>query len=267
MFNFLHSFSPSPILLDLGLIKIHWYGLLIALAVFFCLRLALKLAKRARLSADHIFNLAFYLVVFGLIGARLWHALFYNFSYFLANPLDIIKVWQGGLAIHGAIAAGLLTLFVYCRRHQLSFWLVADVLAVVIPLGQAIGRWGNYFNQELFGRPCDYSWCIPINPVNRPDQYVNFTHFQPVFLYESLLNLALFILLLFVWSRKVQSGFVTLLYLGGYSMIRFMTEFWRLDSALGWLGLTWVQWLCFLAILFVIYFYLNILFKRKATDH
>lgn len=243
MFNFLHSFSPSPILLDLVLIKIHWYGLLVGAAVFFCLWLALKLAKRVPLAPDHIFNLAFYLVIFGLIGARLWHVVFYNFNYFLANPADIIKVWQGGLAIHGAIAAGLLTLLVYCRRHQLSFWLVAGMLAVVLPLGQAIGRVGNYFNQELFGRPCAYQWCIPINPANRPDQYVNFTHFQPVFLYESLLNLALFIMLFFVWRRKVQSGFVALLYLGGYSIIRFITEFWRLDSAV-WQGLTWVQWLC-----------------------
>ncbi len=251
MFNFLHSFLPSPILLDLGIIKIHWYGLLIAAAVFFCLWLALRLSKKALLPEDHIFNLAFYLVLFGLIGARLWHALFYNFSYFSAQPLDIFKVWQGGLAIHGAILAGLITLIVYCRKHHLFFWGVSDILAVVLPLGQAIGRVGNYFNQELFGLPCNYQWCIPITPANRPDQYLGFAYFQPVFLYESLLDFILFAVLLGLFKfKKIIPGQLTLFYLGGYAVIRFFTEFWRWDSARPGI-LSWVQWLCLVVMLAV----------------
>ena len=267
MFSFLHNFSPSPLLLDLGLIKIHWYGLLIAAAVFFCLWLALKLAKRALLLPDHLFNLAFYLVIFGLLGARLWHVIFYNFDYFSANPLDIIKIWQGGLAIHGAILAGLITLLIYCRRHKLSFWRVADVLAIVLPLGQAIGRWGNYFNQELFGRPCDYQWCIPINPVNRPDQYLNSTYFHPVFLYESLLDLILFSFLLGLFMRqKITAGLITLFYLGGYAVIRFITEFWRLDSSR--FGVfSWVQWLCLFIIITAGSFCLKLTFNGKSINH
>ena len=267
MFNFLHSFLPSPVLWDLGIIQIHWYGLLIAAAVFLCFWLGLKMAIKAKLNQDQFINLVFYLVIFGLLGARLWHVLFYNFAYFFANPWAIFKIWQGGLAIYGAIVAGLIVLFVYCRKHRLLFWNLADILAMVLPLGQAIGRWGNYFNQELFGLPCNFNWCIPIAVVNRPEQFINFVYFHPVFLYESILCFLLFAYIwLFLKNKNILAGSIALFYLGGYALIRFFTEFLRLDSVKGLGNLTWVQWFCLAVFLITTIWYLKFANKKRRLS-
>ena len=241
--TWLHNNIPQPILLELGPVKLYWYGLLMSVAVFVCLWLVIKLAKVKNLDKNHIFNLSFYLIIFGIIGARLWHVLFYNFSYFLSHPFDVIKLWHGGLAVHGIIAAGFITIYFYTKKHKLNFWQFSDLLAVVLPLGQAIGRWGNYFNKELFGKQCEFSWCIPINPNNNE-------FFHPVFLYESILNLILFIALIVIYqSKKVMPGVTTFVYLIGYSIIRFFLEFLRLDVSQTYLGLKWVQWLCLVVII------------------
>lgn len=250
MFNWLHTYTPQPILLDLGVIKVYWYGLLISLATAGCLIILFRLNKSKKEIQSHLGNLFFYLIIFGLAGGRLWHILFYNFSYFWQNPLAIFKIWQGGLAISGAILAGLITVYVYCRRHQLSFWHYADLLALALPLGQAIGRVGNYFNQELFGLPCNFSWCLPIEAANRLPAYLQYQYFHPVFLYESFLDLLLFIILFLIFRKRQadkilgQPGVLTLAYLLGYSMIRFFMEFLRLDVTNTWLlSLKWTQWL------------------------
>jgi len=273
MFNWLHNYSPQPVLIDWGIIRVYWYGLLISLAAALCLAILFKLNKSSTfqqgLSAhqflvrdgkvldkqkkemqSHLGNLFFYLIIFGLIGGRLWHVVFYNFSYFLENPLAVFKIWQGGLAISGAIIAGIITVYAYCRKHCLPFWHYADLLALVLPLGQAIGRLGNYFNQELFGAPCNFSWCIPIEAANRLPEYLQDQYFHPVFLYEALLNLLLFAILWLIFKRgrllkaQGQEGILTFVYLLGYSLIRFFMEFLRLDVANTWLlGLKWTQWL------------------------
>ncbi|MBU1131163.1 prolipoprotein diacylglyceryl transferase [Patescibacteria group bacterium] len=256
MFFWLQNFLPQPVLLDLGAIKVHWYGLLIVLAIIVCLITISRLARVKNLSPGHLSNLFFYLIIFSIIGARLYHVLFYNFNYFINRPIDVLKVWQGGMAIHGAIVAGIIVVFFYCRKHQLNLLKYFDIFAVVLPLGQAIGRWGNFFNQELFGRPCDYSWCLFIQLVNRPALYQNFHYFHPVFLYESLLNIILFIILLFGYkTKKWPVGAATFIYLIGYSIIRFFMEFLRLDVSQIFLGLKWVQWLSLLIIMTVVLFW------------
>ena len=175
MLDFLYNNLPSSILFAIGPINIYWYGLILMLAVFISFLLLIKISPFKK---NIVFDLTFYLVIFGLIGARLWHVLFYNFGYFLENPLEVVKVWHGGMAVHGSILAGLLTIYFFARKKNINFWRLTDSLVVVMPLGQAIGRWGNYFNQELFGKQCEFNWCIPIQ--NNTD------HFHPVFLYESL---------------------------------------------------------------------------------
>lgn len=235
MTAFLHHNLPDSLILEIGFLKLHWYGLLIAIAILVCLFILSKLARFRQIALDQIFDLSFYLIIFGFIGARLWHILFYNLSYFINQPLAVFKVWQGGLAIHGAILAGLITVYLYAKKQKLSFWLLADLLAVVLPLGQAIGRWGNYFNQELYGKACSFSWCIPI--------FGEAGYFHPVFLYESILSLILFISLLLVLRLgQLKVGMITVIYLGGYSLIRFFMEFLRLDIAGSWFwGLNWQQ--------------------------
>lgn len=265
MFNWLHTYSPQPIFLDLGIIKVYWYGLLISLATAVCLIILFRLNKSKKEIQSHLGNLFFYLIIFGLLGGRLWHILFYNLPYFLENPLAIFKIWQGGLAISGAIFGGALTVYFYCRRHQLPFWQYADLLAMVLPLGQAIGRLGNYFNQELFGLPCNFSWCIPIAAANRLPAYFSNQYFHPVFLYEAILCFLLFVFCLFLFKyKKTAPGSITLIYLLGYSLIRFFMEFLRLDITTTWpFGLKWTQWLA-LGIMIISIWYFSRLSRKSC---
>ena len=239
MLNFLHTFEPQPILLQLGPLALRWYGLLLVAGMVAGVLVVLRLARQDKIGSDEVFDLAFYLVIFSLLGARLY-AVLLELPYYLNNPFEIIAVWHGGLAIHGAIIAGGLTLLVYCRKKRQSFWQWADRLVVALPLGQAIGRWGNYFNQELFGKPTDLPWGIPISPVNRPVEYLTSPYFHPTFLYESLLNLLNVGLLLFLFPKlKQRSGVLAGLYLINYAVIRTLMESLRIDSTPLLFGVRW----------------------------
>lgn len=251
MFNWLHNLMPQAALINLGPFKIYWYGLIITLATLVGISLIFKLTKNQKEMQKHFSNLFFYLLIFGLIGARLYHVIFYNFRYFWQNPLEIFMLWHGGLAIYGAIIAGFLVVIFYTKKHRLLTWQYLDLLALVMPLGQAIGRWGNYFNQELFGFPCNFNWCMPISKINRPILFLESHYFHPVFLYESILNFSLFVILFWSFkSKKLVQGSITFYYLIGYSAIRFFMEFFRLDVSQTIGGLKWVQWLC-LGIIFI----------------
>ena len=198
---------------------------------------------------------AFGLVVSGLVGARLYHVL-NEWSYYWAHPLRIFAVWNGGLAIHGALIAGLIFLWFYTKRQSTSylpsdamhqalqagklpatsylFWLL-DLLAPAVLLGQAIGRWGNYFNQELFGYPTSLPWGIPISPANRPPEFADATYFHPTFLYESLWDLVGFIMLcallkLFINKSLMGKGYLFGVYLIFMSTGRILIEFMRIDK-------------------------------------
>lgn len=216
-------------------------------AIIAALSITIKLAKRRGVSSDEVFDLAFYVIVFGLIGARLY-AIFLDWPYYLANPGEIIAVWHGGLAIHGAILGGVAAAVIYSWRRQTLFWFWADLAAPGLALGQSIGRWGNYFNQEVFGRPTDLPWGIPIEFINRPMQYLGSQYFHPTFLYESILNVINFILLVFLFNKIYgkkqkleisQPGVVFLVYLINYSLIRFGMEFLRVDETLLIFGVRW----------------------------
>lgn len=238
MFNFLHTFSPSPVIASIGPVNIYWYGFFILLATLTALTVCLYLAKLHNLKTDIIIDLAFWLIISGLIGARLYDVLL-ELPYFLANPLNIFKIWRGGLAIHGAIIGGLAALWRFTKKNNFNFFQFAGIIATALPLGQAIGRWGNYFNQELFGYPTDLPWGIPINVANRPLTYYDIQYFHPVFLYESLGNLLIFMILftlhyLIIKKNKASgSAYFSLLasYFLLYSMLRFSLEFIRLDPA------------------------------------
>lgn len=251
MFNFLHSFQPQPILFELGWLKIHWYGFLIAMGILLSFLVVSYLAKQYKIKKDHLYNLAFYLIIFGLLGDRFYYVI-YAWEYYSHNLLDIFKIWQGGLAIHGAMIAGLIVIYIYGKRHNIKFGLLADLLVVALPLAMAIGRWGNYFNMELFGRPTDLPWGIPIIESKRPIEFIDFDYFHPTFLYESLWNFFIFIIL-FAWHKirliknknnleQIQGwGNITLAYFVLYSVGRFLNEFLRQDYSPYFLGLRWAQ--------------------------
>lgn len=227
--------SPGPILIDLGPITIRWYGLLIASAVVIGLLLSQYLAKRRQVNPELLGDLSIWLVLSALPGARLYYVAF-QWENYAQHPQDIIAIWQGGIAIHGAIIAGAIAALIFAKLNQISFWQLADLVSPSLILGQAIGRWGNFFNSEAFGTPTDLPWKLYIPPANRPLQYADEAFFHPTFLYESLWNLGVFALLLylFFWGlrhpKRYRIGTLAFVYMAAYSAGRIWIEGLRTDS-------------------------------------
>ena len=271
MLNWLHTYQPQAILVAIGPLKIYWYGLIIALAIMVASGLALKLARFYQIKKELLYDLFFYLIIFGLIGDRLADVFLFDWSYFSQHLGEIWQIWNGGLSIQGALLAGLVVLWWYARHHKLSFWLLGDIVVPVVAIGQAIGRWGNYFNQEIFGQPTEVPWGIPIDWLFRPDGLENFVYFHPLFLYESLgcLFLALILLFWHYWRLKKaknwQAGSILIAYLIGYAGLRFGLEFWRLDTQPIVWGWRTGQWLSLLIlILAIILFFIRKKNKKSS---
>lgn len=279
MLNFLHNFEPSSVMISWGFLKIYWYGFFIVLGMFLAFSLSLFLAKKYRIKKDTIIDLAFYLIIFGIIGARIYD-IFLEWRYYIKNPIDAFKIWQGGLAIHGAILAGLITLWFFVKRVKIDsfknfnqwtkFFKLTAIITSGLALAQAIGRWGNYFNQELFGRPTDLPWGIYISPGNRPFTYLNNSFFHPTFLYESLGNFIIFLILisihlLIIKKNKVNfknDFLITSLYLFLYSILRFSLEFIRIDFAPEIFGLRFPQFVSIIIVIVIIISFPKVYFKK-----
>ncbi len=227
--------AVDPVAFRIGNLEIRWYGLLIALALLVGITIAYLVAKYRGKKQEEIINFAPFAVIFGVLGARLVHVVV-NWSFYAANPALIFAIRRGGLAIQGVMLGGLLALFIFCRVRKLYFWTWADIVAPALVMGQAIGRWGNFFNQEAFGIPTDLPWAIYIEPANRPPAYASFEYFHPTHLYESLANLALFGLLLFMhrfYKRRpdrLPDGLIICAYLAFYAVYRTFIESIRVDS-------------------------------------
>ena len=234
MVNFLHTYLPNPILVQFGPISIHWYGLFVALGIFVSVVVASRLARTYGISSEKVYDAGLYAVLGGLVGARIY-AVFLELPYYLAHPFEIIAIWHGGLAIHGGIIGAVAVLAWYCKKNHLPLWHMVDAAAPALALGQAIGRFGNYFNQELFGTPTTLPWGIPIALQNRPEAYASFTYFHPTFLYESFLNLLNFIILFILIKRlpatsyQLKRGTIFFVYLINYAIIRILMEQLRTD--------------------------------------
>lgn len=227
--------SPGPEIVSIGPVTLRWYGLLIASAVLIGVALSQFLAKKRGVDPEKISDLVIWLVLTAIPCARLYYVLFEWPSY-ASRPGDIIAIWQGGIAIHGAVIGGTLATLIFARLNRLSFWQLSDLVAPSLILGQAIGRWGNFFNSEAFGVPTDLPWKLYIPLANRPVSLREFEYFHPTFLYESLWNLGVLVLLLslFLWGLKrpnrLQAGTVFLVYLVAYSTGRLWIEGLRIDS-------------------------------------
>ncbi len=239
-------FPPvGPILVHIGPIAIHWYGVLIVSGVMLGAFYAARQAPRKGIVPDHIWNGLVWAVLLGIIGARLYHV-FSNpqggaigWSWYREHPMDILKIWQGGLGIYGAIIGGVLGIVIYALVNKLPLLTLLDLGAPGLALGQAIGRWGNFVNQELYGPPTGSSWWgvridadhrLNIYPIS---EYPADTLFHPTFLYESLWTLGLF-LTLAILARKLEDrllpGDIFSGYLIGYGIGRFWVEFFRPDA-------------------------------------
>ncbi len=228
--------NVDPIAFTVFNLEVRWYGIITAAALVVGFTVAYFIARYRTKKEDEILNFAPFAIIFAILGARLLHV-FVNWSYYSENPLYVFAFRRGGLAIQGAMLGGILALLVFCRVRKLDFWLWADIAAPGLLLGQAIGRWGNFFNQEAFGRPTDLPWAIYIKPENRPFNYASYEYFHPTFLYESIANLALFILLVimhrFYKNRpdRLPYGIILAMYLGIYAVYRTLIEAYRIDSA------------------------------------
>ncbi|ERT08100.1 prolipoprotein diacylglyceryl transferase [Lyngbya aestuarii BL J] len=227
--------SPGPIMLRLGPIAIRWYGFLIASAVLIGVTLSQYLAKRRQVDPDLIGDLAIWLVIGAIPCARLYYVAF-EWENYANDPASMIAIWRGGIAIHGAIIGGIIAALIFAKIQRVPFWQLADLVAPSVILGQAIGRWGNFFNSEAFGSPTDLPWKLYIPPENRPPEYANFEYFHPTFLYESLWNLLVFILLMVLFLRGLKGkpplklGTIFLVYFVAYSAGRVWIEGLRTDS-------------------------------------
>jgi phosphatidylglycerol---prolipoprotein diacylglyceryl transferase len=224
--------SPGPIAFQIGSLSIRWYGLLIASAIILGTVLAQKLAEKRNVDPELVGDLAIWLVVGAIPCARFYYVLFEWPRFQTQEWYKVFAIWEGGIAIHGAIIGGAIAATIFCKRQKISTWLMADIFLPAVILGQAIGRWGNFFNSEAFGGPTDLPWKLLIPSDRRPQEFVNESFFHPTFLYESLWNLGVFGILLFAFLRfpKLRTGTVTMLYAIAYSLGRFWIEGLRTDS-------------------------------------
>ncbi|MDX3000415.1 prolipoprotein diacylglyceryl transferase [Kribbella solani] len=215
-------------------------------------------------SAPVLADIMFWAIPFGLVGARIYHVITDNELYFGdgRHPIDALKIWHGGLGIWGAVGFGALGAWIACRRAKVPFLAVADAIAPGIALAQIFGRFGNYFNQELFGRPTTKPWGLEISPEHRPDGYANFATFQPTFLYEAVWNLGVVALVLLADRRfKLGHGRAFFLYVAGYTAGRAWIENLRIDTVNHIFGLRLNVWTAL--ILFVLAVAAFILSARK----
>jgi len=224
----------------IGPFFLHYYGLIIMLGVLAGVRMAMSRGKARGYSPDLYWDMVPWMLIPGILGARLWHVLMpsvssgITFGWYLQHPGEILAVWKGGLGIPGGVLGGVLGIWLFCKRRGIPFADFMDTVAVGIPLGQAIGRWGNFVNQELYGKPSTLPWAITIDPAYREPGYADVATYHPLFLYESLYNLlVVFLLWKLDTSEKVRlrPGSLFLIYLIAYPVGRFFLEFLRLDTA------------------------------------
>lgn len=222
-------------------IKIYFYALIIIAGALLAAVLAAKEAKRRGFNSDIVWDLLPWLLMAGIIGARIWHVLTPDETllidgknpYFL-RPLEIFNIRNGGLGIPGAVMAGVLALWIYARKKKLDFLTWLDITAPAVALGQAVGRWGNFFNQEVYGMPSNLPWAIKIDPAHRLPGFENIERYHPTFFYEFLWNLLNMFVLLWVarkFKEQLKPGDIFFLYLIIYSFGRFMLEFIRIVNS------------------------------------
>ncbi len=278
MFSFLHTFHPDPILISFGPFHIFYYGFFIVCGILLGSMIIFKLAEQYNINKNTVIDSAFVVVLSAIAGGRLYHV-FLELPYYLEHPLNIVMLWRGGLAIHGAIIAGLLSIYLFAKKNKIDPVLLAALYAPALALGQALGRWGNYFNQELFGLPTNLPWGIPIDANRRIGEYYNYEFFHPTFLYESIGNLVIFAILFWLHKQFIKKSIksysvIIAVYLFLYSLLRFSLEFVRIDKTPELLGLRFPQIasLILIAVAFYIFYSnknnLKLIFKKinKKTD-
>lgn len=236
--------SPGEVFFRVDSFEIYWYGVMIALGFVVALGATLWAARREKIDPERVLNLSALLLIGGILCSRLYFVIC-DWKYFASHPAEIFLLRHGGLSIHGVIIGCFLILLAYTWLKKLSLLKYSDLFASTLPLGQAIGRWGNFFNAEAFGAPTNLPLSVYIPPEARPIQYLSYEHFHPTFLYESIWNFLVFAVLFFVLRHKfgTGSGVITCSYLVLYSFGRFFIEILRVDSISNVAGLPVAQFI------------------------
>ncbi|WP_025025554.1 prolipoprotein diacylglyceryl transferase [Caldalkalibacillus mannanilyticus] len=263
----------DPVALQLGPIAIHWYGLILGTAALLALMLSTREGKKHGIVPDTFMDMAFFAIPMGILGGRLYYVLF-QWDYYREHPGDILAVWKGGLAIHGVIIAGVITILVFCKVKKLSFWKVVDILAPHVLLAQGIGRWGNFMNQEAHGGVVSREFLEGLflpefiinqmyiyNPSPGEGLLAGFYYHHPTFLYESIWNIIGFVILISLRKIRLRQGEMFFSYLIWYSVGRFFIEGMRTDSLMLSETLRMAQ---MISIALVIFAVLAIMIRRKT---
>ncbi len=241
----------DPVALRLGPLAIHWYGIILASAILFAAWLGTAETRRRGEDPEVGWTMLLWVIAGGVIGARLYHVI-HQWSFYSANPGLIVQVWNGGLGIPGAVAGGALALWIYTRVRGLPTGRWIDIFVMAVPLGQAIGRLGNFVNQELYGPPTTLPWGIPIDAAHRVPEWANLTlypvattRFVPLFAYEAILSLVTLGLMLWISRRfaaRLYDGDMLLIFIMCYGLVRSYLETYRVEN---WMiaGLPTATWI------------------------
>ncbi|MFA6656004.1 MAG: prolipoprotein diacylglyceryl transferase [Mesotoga sp.] len=223
----------NPVIVEsLGPFSIRWYGVMIATGIIVAYILGRHQGLKEGIKEDYMIEGVFIGIIFGVLGARIYYVVF-NYELYKGDFWSIFRTWDGGLAIHGAFFAALIVTFLYVKlrkKAELRFLQVTDIFTAVLPLAQAIGRWGNFLNYEAYGSPTDLPWRMFVPSRYRMPGYSGYDYFHPTFLYESLANIVIFSFLYWYLGKRRNFGEVTALYMIFYSIVRFFVEGLRLDS-------------------------------------
>lgn len=223
----------NPVIFNIGGFEIRWYSVLIAIAVIIGYFLILSESKRFKIKKEFMFNMMFWTLIFAIIGARLYYAAF-NLEYYISNPIEILQIWKGGLAIHGGLLFGAITILIYCKKYQVRVGKILDIIVPALLLGQAIGRWGNFFNGEAYGTIVTYNQLVDMRIIPQfiiDNMFINGAYHLPMFYFESLWCLLGFFLSLFLRRRKyIKDGQLVAFYMMWYGAARFVIEMFRTDA-------------------------------------
>ncbi|MFA7658998.1 MAG: prolipoprotein diacylglyceryl transferase [Candidatus Gastranaerophilaceae bacterium] len=273
--------SPGDVAFSVGSVSVYYYGIIMAASICVGILTARFVTKKyyPTINPDVIYNISPHIIIFAILGARIYYCLL-SFDYYAQNPSEILQLWHGGISIHGAIIGGLIGGIIYAKKHKLPVLKLCDIFSYGLILGQALGRWGNFFNSEAFGLPTNNFIKLFIPISKRPLDYMQYSYFHPTFLYESILDVCIFLILFFVVRRLVQNppnvilnlfqdrkserqcdaetssarrtsgdGIVFFSYLILYSIARILIEQIRIDSVLNVYGVPIAQIVSVLIIL------------------
>lgn len=225
----------NPVIFNIGSFELRWYSVLIAFAVIVGYVMIMSESKRFKIKKEFMFNMMFWTLIFAIIGARLYYVIF-NLEYYSSNIVEIFQVWKGGLAIHGGLLFGAITIIIYCKKYKVRVGKILDIIVPPLLLGQAIGRWGNFFNSEAYGSIVTYQQLVNMKIIPQfiiDNMFINGSYHLPMFYFESLWCLLGFFLSLFLRRRKyIKDGQLVAFYMMWYGAARFVIETFRTDALL-----------------------------------